>query len=521
MRAWLVLTACLVVPSAALAQSTFTHINAPGPHFVGFRLVEPYDYARSASGPIDPVTGKPVAERARPIQTWIWYPAAKSTAPAMTLGDYTKLDAISFNFSLTPSERTSLENEEIKVLAESLPPGVSPAQFDAAMATPLGARLDAAAEPGRFPVVIYAPSISAGPSENAELCEYLASQGYVVVSSPSFGQSPPRMTPDLEGAETQASDIGFLVGYVRNLPQADPGHLAVVGYSWGGLANVLAAARDKRIDALVDLDGSVAYSPDLYKQATYATEAHATAPLLYLIGGRIPPPPPGMPPLDRPQADDAISPINHMKYADVYRVTMKPMMHVNFAELRQRMGVAQQGSTDPATQSTAVAWMETYTLRFLDAYLKGDAQSRAFLDLPADKAGAPAGLLTTRVTHAVAMPLNRTDFAAELNRQGFDKAPAVYQAFKARDPDFTLTDPVLVFWGYDLIGRGDLADAIAILRLDTQIHPDSWNAFDSLGEAYADHGDKDLAIAAYRQSLVLNPKNDNADTQLKALGATS
>ena len=66
---------------------------------------------------------------------------------------------------------------------------------------------------------------------------------------------------------------------------------------------------------------------------------------------------------------------------------------------------------------------------------------------------------------------------------------------------------------------GESNASIAIFRLNTELHADSWNAFDSLGEAYADAGDKALAIAAYRKSLDLNPGNGNAAVRLARLGA--
>jgi dienelactone hydrolase len=47
------------------------------------------------------------------------------------------------------------------------------------------------------------------------------------------------------------------IGQAHAMPQADLSRIAVAGFSWGGLANVLAAARDDRIRALVSLDGSV------------------------------------------------------------------------------------------------------------------------------------------------------------------------------------------------------------------------------------------------------------------------
>ncbi len=50
-------------------------------------------------------------------------------------------------------------------------------------------------------------------------------------------------------------------------------------------------------------------------------------------------------------------------------------------------------------------------------------------------------------------------------------------------------------------------------------HPNSWNVYDSLGEAYAAQGNRELAVRNYRESLELNPKNTNAVEALKRLEA--
>ncbi|WP_163220588.1 tetratricopeptide repeat protein, partial [Citrobacter freundii] len=49
--------------------------------------------------------------------------------------------------------------------------------------------------------------------------------------------------------------------------------------------------------------------------------------------------------------------------------------------------------------------------------------------------------------------------------------------------------------------------------------PDSWNAYDSYGEALLKAGRKDDAIAMYRKSVALNPGNANAKAVLKRLAA--
>ena len=71
--------------------------------------------------------------------------------------------------------------------------------------------------------------------------------------------------------------------------------------------------------------------------------------------------------------------------------------------------------------------------------------------------------------------------------------------------------------GYVLIGMKRIDDAILIFTQNTVDHPQSWNVWDSLAEAYMDKGDKEKAIADYERSLRLNPGNTNGAEQLKKL----
>jgi CubicO group peptidase (beta-lactamase class C family) len=71
--------------------------------------------------------------------------------------------------------------------------------------------------------------------------------------------------------------------------------------------------------------------------------------------------------------------------------------------------------------------------------------------------------------------------------------------------------------GYQLLAAKKLADSIRIFQLNVELHPQSWNAYDSLGEAYMNNGDKDLAIQNYKKSLELNPDNNNGKDMLKKL----
>ena len=71
--------------------------------------------------------------------------------------------------------------------------------------------------------------------------------------------------------------------------------------------------------------------------------------------------------------------------------------------------------------------------------------------------------------------------------------------------------------GYTLLQGGKVAEAIEIFKLNVEAYPDSWNAYDSLAEAYMTQGQKELAAKNYRRSVELNPENTAAIEALKKL----
>lgn len=72
-------------------------------------------------------------------------------------------------------------------------------------------------------------------------------------------------------------------------------------------------------------------------------------------------------------------------------------------------------------------------------------------------------------------------------------------------------------YGYALLGKDKIDDAIRIFVLNAEYFPTSGNAYDSLGEAYMKKGEKEIAVAYYQKSLTLDPTNDNAVKMLKKL----
>ena len=71
--------------------------------------------------------------------------------------------------------------------------------------------------------------------------------------------------------------------------------------------------------------------------------------------------------------------------------------------------------------------------------------------------------------------------------------------------------------GYALMADKKLKEAIELFKMNVQLYPESWNVYDSLGEAYANAGDTALAIQNYEKSVQLNPKNDTGKAALAKL----
>lgn len=88
---------------------------------------------------------------------------------------------------------------------------------------------------------------------------------------------------------------------------------------------------------------------------------------------------------------------------------------------------------------------------------------------------------------------------------------------QGKDASEVVTEAQMNQLGYRLLGMKRGKDAIEVLKLNVEDHPNSANAYDSLGEAYMEGGEKELAIKSYQRSIELNPNNTNGAAVLKKL----
>ncbi|HEX3820042.1 MAG TPA: hypothetical protein VHW45_06905 [Candidatus Sulfotelmatobacter sp.] len=502
------------IPFAASAQTPqpipietalprFQFLQKPGPYPVGLRLVNQYDPSRKS--PVLAVDHFKAAksDKGRPLQTLIWYPALPSGIKSMNVGDYVALADTEISFDAPDPEhnkwRTRLKSS-----------------FD----VPLWAVRDAKMAEGHYPVLIYAPSDSSIAWENADLCEYLASHGYVVLASPSMGASTRDMTDDLAGIDTQALDISFLISYAARLPDTDSSNVAVVSFSWGGISSLFAAARDPRIQVLAEMDGSMRYYPGLVADAGDIHPEQLNTPLLFFTANNMS----YIEDLDAyhgpPNERTGPSVLNAWTHADATTINMVGMSHPEFCSMFQRTKNAATFAEDEVADygredaNTSYSWVALYMLQFLNAYVKHDAPARAFLGRTPAENGVPRHIMEIRFS-----PNSFAEIMRLAARTGEESAWKAFQSFAANPMHRYMTgeERTINRLGYAFLQEKDPWSAVVLFKLITKAYPDSANAWDSLGDGYEATNDIQDARMAYARSVELNPDNEHAKGELAKL----
>ena len=104
----------------------------------------------------------------------------------------------------------------------------------------------------------------------------------------------------------------------------------------------------------------------------------------------------------------------------------------------------------------------------------------------------------------------------ELNKRGYDKAPQILEEIRKKDPTLVPDENELNDWAYRVMGDR-LNDALELFKINVALYPNSWNVYDSLGEALLKTGNKAEAIKMYQKSVDLNPNNKGGKQMLERL----
>lgn len=496
------LATLLIIASGLSAQEAMLWGDIePGPHGVGYMAIEHYDYARSFQPKRDYFGEVIPGERGRPIQICIWYPAVvEADAAAVVMSDY----------AFTPPDDmrqyaflAGIQNREIGFLHAILN------NNQTAVLEVLGTDMKAVrgADPveGRFPLLVYHSDFNRGIAENAVMFEYLASHGFVVATTHSFGLSAVNAEPTAAALETLVGDMEFVIAAVRDMEFVDTDKLGVFGYRAGGLAALLLGMRNHNVDAVLGIEGVSADQEvlDLAAANPFYSVARMTAPILQAYT------------LTEDGRGRAI--MESFRYTPGYSLAYEgdpPIALTTYRVIGSLFGEPDPdgGGADPATYGVPCA----YAFNFFDGHLNGRQESLELLVASPGAHGLGAGTATLTMMTAGQRPPTQDEFMAILQEGRVDTAVAIYEKFRSEEPDLVFfPEAQMNMMGYRYLQRGMVPEAISIMKMNAEAHPRSANCWDSLTEAYIAGGDNEHALECVDMVLQVLPEDTNITEEFK------
>ena len=99
---------------------------------------------------------------------------------------------------------------------------------------------------------------------------------------------------------------------------------------------------------------------------------------------------------------------------------------------------------------------------------------------------------------------------------GFGRVADTLDAERKKDPTSPVLEAEFVnFLGYAALNQDDAKGAVAILKINVEDHPESANAWDSVGDAYLADGQRDQARAAAEKALKLLDADKSVSDQTR------
>ncbi len=192
------------------------------------------------------------------------------------------------------------------------------------------------------------------------------------------------------------------------------------------------------------------------------------------------------------------------KRADLILLEANPLE--NITNISRRVGVMARGH-----------WLTERKLRkMLEAVPQDYAREERFVKsrLERDPKQALQYLGTTDPFGSLAMEVA----ADRIVRKGFASFKTLHDEMKRNDPEAMLTQEwFLNDVGLQLLLVDRKKEAIDLFQLNTEAHPQSAGAWDSLARGHLKNGDKELAIQFYRKALEIDPKYASSIAALKKL----
>ena len=350
----------------------------PGPYTPGFRMIEMEDASRTF------LTSDGGPEIPRPVRLYLWYPAERSSRPAMEFGAYLRF--ATEEGGLPIPLKKGLSEESLKALEAELASAVA----------------EAAPAEGRFPLLILGQGLYyESPLSHFILCEFLASHGYVVATSPLVGTLYRLVNINIEDLETQVRDMEFVLAAAKELPFVDTGLMGVIGYDLGGIAGLVLSMRRPEMRVFLSFDAGILtpHWSGLPNSHPSFKEDRFVIPWMHMTQARF---------YEAIGQDSTISTLaDKKKFGDTYLVHVPTTSHGQFSSYAM-LGIkdAIPGYWGPVEDDTQTIHESIcrLSLDFLNACLKQDGSALARIRGEKSGGAADAGLKVESIAGQPAPP---------------------------------------------------------------------------------------------------------------------
>ena len=215
----------------------------------GYRNIFAWDSARSYK----PGSGKTDRLYYRPLEIDLWYPAPEPIPQApMKYGSMLDLLQERSNRFQDDTVYHHMTSDLIQYICAQL------IIADTTRLTQLktSSYLNAPGIQQKFPLIVYMCSFNGMSYENVPMFEFLAAHGFVVACITSVGRYPGNMSTAPDDLMEQVLDGAFVIHLLKNEKNVDSSKIGLLGYSWGGLAALMAVQKCDDAKAILSLDGS-------------------------------------------------------------------------------------------------------------------------------------------------------------------------------------------------------------------------------------------------------------------------
>jgi hypothetical protein len=342
-----------------------------GSYNVGYKTIIDFDYSRPYNLKYPNATSFQKKD-ARPIIINVWYPAeVKKDEKSMNYIDYIKVqnhDSTLQIFIDRIEEYNKVNSSYYMFYRDRLSQKQKKA-FSNHLHQPIETYRDAAFINDKFPLVFYHPGLGGTLNDNTILCEYLASHGFVVVTSAFQAEDYREIEVDWD-LERSIKDMNFILNAIKTLPFINFSKIAAIGHSYGAQAVLgYQAEASALLTCLILLDSTMDYSLDanpddfeLLTEKVYANNEKINVPMLVFAN---------------PGATFKV--IDSLKNSDRIYTKVK-LKHNEFTSLSSFAVLKNlQNRSNKELVWNKYALIDNYCLKYLNYYFFNDVDAKNFI----------------------------------------------------------------------------------------------------------------------------------------------